>query len=233
VRRRVGKAIWVVLPVLCLVLSIAAAGPILSQTRGGTLRPGEGPLADADESAGNFRLEVSTDKQAYGNTEVLKLVLKLLNDSPIPLFVGPSVEAVSLAYQAAASPPDELYPGAAIGLATLTRLAIVPIGRRNDAGNAADARTTRLEWHSSVQWSLPLFGSPDVPGHSTRVLSATEIDLGRARLVEEDDSSTSKDPMMEPLLGPLEPGFYLLDCRVDGITGTAMVHAQHVVEIKL
>jgi hypothetical protein len=223
-RRRSGKAIVGVLAVSGLVLSIAAAGPILSQARD-TAQPASG------EPSSDFCIDVTTDRQAYGKQDVLSLTLKLLNNSATPVYVGPGIEAASLAYRSVTIASDELYAGVTIGSARLTRLGIIPIAEKGQIG-AAGTETAQLNWQGSVQWSLVLFGPAEVAGHATRVISVAQINLGCARLADPNSSWSPQDPMPEGLCRPLDPGFYLLDCRVDGIPGAGMIQAQHVIEIK-
>jgi hypothetical protein len=232
-RRQIGKAILGVLTVLCVALCVSMARPILSQTSGLPLPgSGDGSSVSSGEMGADFRLEATTDKEAYGSGEVLRLTLKLLNDSPEPVSIGPSLGAMSLAYWGEAVASDQLYPGAAIGMATLTRLGVIPVPRQTGVSSDANATTACFNWQSSVQWVLPLFGPSDVAGHSTRVVSMAEIDLGRARVAGLDTLSPPNDPIPEPLCQPLEPGFYLLDCHVDGIPGVGVIQAQQVIEVK-
>jgi hypothetical protein len=73
------------------------------------------------------------------------------------------------------------------------------------------------------QYPLSLYGSNVIPAHSTGIISVLEIAL--------DESSDPDGEDADPRL-PLEPGYYLLDCHINGIYETQTVRAQQIIEIR-
>jgi hypothetical protein len=217
------------------------------------------------------RVDVATNKNVYYNRDVLRLTVKLLNDSPDTVFIG--VCPLTLA-------PDEPAEGEVtdvdqgmldgtdvdvaviprrpkvIGYATLTRLGPSPVPLElpdpDATTNADEAPTVRIR---PKRFRLPLFGASTVPGHSTRIISLSNILIRgpllevvepepilesalaeeRPRDVVDEEPREPKDIDMIPAVGkhiPVRPGYYLLDCRIQKICGTRLAQAQKIVQIK-
>jgi hypothetical protein len=100
---------------------------------------------------------------------------------------------------------------------------------------------------ASIKYRLPLFGSPRVPAHSTRIISVANI-LIRCPLIEAeveleptaveavpDDVSNAEPIDIIPAVGryvAVRPGYYLLNCYIEKICGTKLAQAQKIVRIR-
>ena len=201
----------------------------------------------------DFRIEVETNGHIYHNRDVLRLAVKLLNNSPQTVFVG------ICPVEAAADEPaeaDQIEQGfldgidvdvaivpptpPVIGYATLTRLGPSPVPEPTLA--ADEKPPVQLE---PKKFRLPLFGSPSVPGHSTRIISVANILIAGPLLepalkpepkptaAAADEADTPIDII--PAVGkhvPLKPGYYLLECNLEKICGTGLAQAQKIIHIK-
>jgi len=129
-----------------------------------------------------------------------------------------------------------------IGYATLTRLGPSPVP--TPVPGAEEAATAEPK---PKKFRLPLFGSPRVPGHSTRIISVANIlilcppiepepDPGTFIAETESGDVTDPEPIdIIPAIGRYvapRPGYYLLDCRIEKICGTKLAQAQKIIRIR-
>jgi hypothetical protein len=205
------------------------------------------PLVSRD-----FRIDVETNRSVYLNRDVLRLSVKLLNDSVRPVFIGvcPIEPAVEPAEQAEI---EEIAQGFLddedvdvaimpciprfIGYATLTRLGPSPVPCPILSAEKEPAIVVKPR-----KFRLPLFGLPRVPGHSTRIISAANILISGPLLDVEGEPAGAENKADEPLeieiipaVGrcvPVRPGYYLLDCRIEKICGTPVAQAQKIIRIR-
>lgn len=205
------------------------------------------PLVSRD-----FRIDVETNRSVYLNRDILSLTVKLLNDSVRPVFIGvcPIEPVVEPAEQAEI---EEIAQGFLddkdvdvavmpciprfIGYATLTRLGPSPVPWPTLAAETEPAAALKPK-----KFRLPLFGSPRVPGHSTRIISTANILIWGPLLDVEAEPLPVEGKANEPLeieliaafgrCAPVRPGYYLLDCRIEKICGTQVAQAQKVIRIR-
>lgn len=226
-KTNVPRSILSILAVLALTMGLMAAGP--RGVMDGCVTSGayEGAGFGSTSSA-SFHIDVTADKKVYTNAETARLTVSLLNGSPFSVYVGigpdePTFEPVG---------PGDIEPmpvaGVPIGYVLLTPLGQGPIictqGIEPDGTVVSDCPQNR-------RYALPLLGSNQVLGHSTQVISALEIPLGGNPSCD-SDGRPGADPGESDLCLPLEPGWYLLDCHIDGIIGVPEARAQQVIEIR-
>jgi hypothetical protein len=208
------------------------------------------PLVSRD-----FRIDVETNRSVYLNRDVLRLSVKLLNDSVRPVFIGvcPIEPVIEPAEQAEIEEiaqgflDDEDVDVAVmpciprfIGHATLTRLGPSPVPCPILSAEEEPAIVVKPK-----KFRLPLFGSPRVTGHSTRIISAANILIRGPLLDVEAEAVPIAKKACEPAepleietipaVGrcvPVRPGYYLLDCRIEKICGTQVAQAQKVIRIR-
>jgi len=205
------------------------------------------PLVSRD-----FRIDVETNRSVYLNRDVLSLTVKLLNDSVRPVFIGvcPIKPVVEPAEQAEIEEiaqgflDDEDVDVAVmpciprfIGYATLRRLGPSPVPWPTLAAETEPAAAVKPK-----KFRLPLFGSPRVPGHSTRIISTANILIWGPLLDVEAEPLPVEGKANEPLeieliaafgrCAPVRPGYYLLDCRIEKICGTQVAQAQEIIRIR-
>lgn len=259
--------VWLLASVLCL--AAIAAEPADS------VEPVPSQADETDAIAPivlrDCRVTVATNKNVYHNGEVLRLAVKLLNDSPSTVFIGVcplTLEPDELAEGEVTELDQGILDGTdvdvaviprrprAIGYATLTRLGPSPVPLElpdpDATTNADEAPEVTMK---PKRFRLPLFGSPAVPGHSTRIISLANI-LIKGPLLEVVEPEPEPEPVLAeekprdvvdkepdepkeieiiPAVGkyvPLRPGYYLLDCRIHKICGTRLAQAQKIIRIK-
>lgn len=211
----------------------------------------------------DFRIAVQTNRNTYLNRDVLRLAVKLLNNSRYPAFIGicpiedisaeridanveaAEIEDVDQGYlddvdvDVAIMPPCPIV----IGYATLTRLGPSPVPCPVPGTDQEDPTVKP----APKKYRLPLFISPRVPGHSTRIISVANI-LIRCPLIEAeleleptpvevvpDDVSDAEPIDIIPAIGryvAVKPGYYLLNCYIERICGTKLAQAQKIVRIR-
>lgn len=221
----------------------------------------EGPVPVRPVLSKDFRIAVQTNGNTYLNRDVLRLAVRLLNNSRYPAFVGicpiedisaepidANVEAVEIEdvdqgyldgvdVDVAIMPPCRIV----IGYATLTRLGPSPVPCPVPATEQDDATAKPVP----KKFRLPLFGSPRVPAHSTRIISVANI-LVKCPLIEPEleptpvevvppDVSNAEPIDIIPAVGrcvAVKPGYYLLNCYIERICGTKLAQAQKIVRIR-
>ncbi len=205
--------------------------------------------------AKDFRINVETNKDVYHNRDVLKLAVKLLNNSPQPVFIGLCpIEAVPAEVNEGEIEDvfegvlDDLdvdvaiipYRPRIIGYATLTRLGPSPVPYL-----VPYAEEAPIVKSVPKKIRLPLFGSPRVPGHSTRIISTANILLAcplveveaEAIPLEAEPAEVVEAEEIEivPAITryiALRPGYYLLDCHIEKICDTRKAQAQKIIQIR-
>lgn len=217
--------------VLALAMALMAAPYRATNGRLVPDRPSEELLGGSTSWTG-FRIEATTDKEVYVREEVARLTVRLLNESPCRVYVGigPDEPTFSPPSPTGAEPVPVPVLGASIpiGYVTVTQLDQGPVictqGIRSDGTVVDTCPQIR-------QYSLPLFRSNQVLGHSTQVISKLEIPLGSGPWFE---GSARPETISggSTLCIPLAPGFYLLDCHIDGIHGVSEAQAQQIIEIR-
>ncbi len=200
--------------------------------------------------ARDFHINVESNKDVYRNRDVLKLAVKLINNSPQPVFIGLCpIEAVPAEVNEGEIEDvfegvlDDLdvdvaiipYRPRIIGYATLTRLGPSPVPYL-----VPYAEEAPIVKPVPKKIRLPLFGSPRVPSHSTRIISTANILLA-CPLVEAEAVPLETEPAeveeieIIPAIAryiALKPGYYLLDCHIEKICGTRKAQAQKIIQIR-
>ncbi|UCG56815.1 MAG: hypothetical protein JSU70_18355 [Phycisphaerales bacterium] len=162
------------------------------------------------------RVDVATNNNVYYNGDVLRLTVKLLNDSSDTVFIGvcpqtlgpeePVENEVTEVDQGMLDDTDvdvAVIPSQpkVIGVATLTRLGPSPVPFElpdpDATTNADEAPKVRIR---PKRFRLPLFGASAVPGHSTRIISLANI-LIRGPLLE----VVEPEPVPGPALAEERP----------------------------
>ncbi len=196
---------------------------------------------------GDFRVEVETNRDVYHNADVLRLTVKLLNDSPDPVILmqvedpipldtgGDEVVAASLDDDAVDIVIWPYWP-TAIGYARLTPLDFDSRIMMAQGGVAMP----------EIAYRLPLFGSSVVLAHSTRIISTANIYIGCPVPVPVDpvpvpepvDVEGSAQPDERPQIDgvgkyyAIRPGRYLLEVNIDKIANVGLAQAQKIVIIR-
>ena len=238
------------LALVTLVAIIFAQGAIAAKTVS-VKREGIIPVKPC--RARDFRVDVETNKDVYHNRDVLRLAVKLLNNSPQPVFIGLCpIKAVPVDVNEGEI--EDVFEGVldnldvdvaiipyrprVIGYATLTRLGPSPVPYLVPYAEEAPIGKPVLK-----KIRLPLFRSPRVPGHSTRIISSANILLAcplveaeaipleaePAEVVEAEEIETI--PAIARYIA-LRPGYYLLDCHIEKICGTRKAQAQKIIQIR-
>lgn len=256
--KSVGK-----LGVVILLATICACTTLAADARSESTRrlASEQPVSVRPALSKDFRIAVQTNRDTYLNRDVLRLAVRLLNNSRYPAFVGvcpiedisaepidANVEAVEiedvdqgyldgLDVDVAIMPPCRIV----IGYATLTRLGPSPVPCPVPGTEQEDAAAKPVP----KKFRLPLFGSARVPAHSTRIISVANI-LIKCPLIEPEpgptpvevvpaDVSNAEPIYIIPAVGryvALRPGYYLLNCYIERICGTKLAQAQKIVRIR-
>jgi len=251
------------LGVVMLLATICACNALAADAR--SERP-ERPVVTRPVLSRDFRIDVATNRNTYLHRDVLRLAVKLLNNSQCPAFVGicpveripvepvgadggeADIEDVDQGFldgvdvDVAIMPPCPIV----IGYATLIRLGPSPVpcpvpgaeeseGVENDETNKPKPRRFRL----------PLFSSPWVPGHSTRIISTANILMVCPPIEPEPEPTPVEvvpadvadgEPVdIIPAIGryvALKPGYYLLNCYIERLCGTKLAQAQKIVRIR-
>ena len=191
--------------------------------------------------AKDFHVEVDTNKDFYNNREVLKLTVKLLNNSSEELHISRRIRPMPA--DVADAEIKEVFEGTfdeiavdveimpkkhiVIGYARLIPLYPSPIASAEDA--VAPQRIYRL----------PLFGSTVIPAHSTRIISTANIFLTWPIItpaeIEPQSVPEGHEAELVPAVGRYivpRPGLYLLECNITRIWGTKQAQAQKIIRIR-
>ena len=248
--RTLGVAVLLATVFACNALT-ADAGPERTQRL-----VSEQPVSVCPVLSKDFRIDVQTNRNIYLHRDVLRLAVKLLNNSQSPAFVGicPAEPVPADAEEAEIEEVDQgLLDGVdvdvaimppcpiVIGYATLTRLGPSPVPCPVP-GTEEEDTTIKPE---PKKFRLPLFGSPSVPGHSTRIISVANI-LIACQSIEPEREPTPAEAVTAdvadaepidiiPAVGryvALKPGYYLLNCYIERICGTKLAQAQKIVQIR-
>lgn len=213
------------------------------------------PVPMARCNARDFRIEVDTNRNVYHGRSVLRLAVKLLNDSPAPAYVGLCpIKAVPT--DLPEGEIEDIFAGnldgkevdvaimprrpKVIGYATLTRLGPSPVPYHVPyTDQAPEVMPT------PIKYRLSLFGSPVVPSHSTRIISTANILIGLPILEAEAEPIPDSSELIEPVdPGQIEiipciarhivvrPGYYLLDCHITNICRNRTAQAQKIIQIR-
>lgn len=188
----------------------------------------------------DYRINVATNKNVYHHKDVLRLTLKLLNDSPKPTWVvrsnGPvspepldETEGVFEGVLDEENVDVEIRPERNI---LIGYVKLIPLGPRPEAAE-------ELPPHPAFR--LPLFGDAVIAGHSTRIISAANILIAHPPIVEPNEGEPEPAPNSDQPIQhvkavgryvALRPGYYLVDCRVNRIAGAEVSNAQKIIQIK-
>lgn len=200
---------------------------------------------------GDFRVNVTTDRDFYHNKDILRLTVELLNDSP---------NAVQIArYQV--EPAPVIDPTTAETLeAVVDGVAVDAVIRPYWPTVIGYARLVPLDFNSrlmmggtdalampEIAYVLPLFGSPAIAPHSTRIISTVNIWIGcpviepmepidpvQPILLETDGAAVEIERPTIDVAGKFYavwPGRYLLEVSIDRIWGVKFAQAQKIVRI--
>lgn len=225
--RRLVMEKKIVTPVILLLLVFA----------GGVIAQDTGVIVPAND----FRVNVRTNSNVYHNANVLSLTVELLNDSPGHIRLSPlegpvrNTDAIEVtggilddeAVDIAVRP---VCP-AIIGYARLTPMDFT-------------IYTMDASFAPEIAYPLPLFGSPVVNPHSTRIISTAKILIGcpvpvpvdaEPALSDVEKVSATADRPEIDVVGKyyaIRPGRYLLEVNINSIGGVKLAQAQKVVIIK-
>jgi len=193
----------------------------------------------------DFRVAVKTNSSVYHNKDILRLTVELLNDGAAPVQVERFEEPRPL------DPVEgELAEGVLdddavdlvirpwwptiIGYARLT-----PLDFRIRTLDAADGISA-----PEIAYRLPLFGSPVIRPHSTRIISTANIlimcptpepvDPAPAPADAENTVAVDQRPRIDGVgkYYAVRPGRYLLEVNIDRIAGTRIAQAQKIILIR-
>ncbi len=188
----------------------------------------------------DFRIDVRTTRTFYVDRDVLRITVELLNESDQELrivsdwidFEDPTDADLGRFFPAQvddgpvyAVVRPEVRP-IIIGVARLIPLNRPVLTATGDADLEAVIRR---------EYKLPLFGSPVIPPHSTRIISTINILLTALTDIDPQPLDASVEPG-----APVDisgrwfipwPGEYLLDCVVDSLNGAKTAQAQKILRI--
>ena len=253
------------LGVVILLATICACTALAADARAErTERPvSEQPVSVRPALSRDFRVDVQTNGNTYLNRDILRLAVRLLNNSRYPAFIGicpiEDISAESIDANVEAAEIEDVDQGyldgvdvdvavmppcpIVIGYATLTRLGPSPVPCPVPGTQEEDPTTKP----APKKFRLPLFSSPRVPGHSTRIISVANI-LIKCPLIEAelelepipveavpDDVSNAEPIDIIPAVGryvAVRPGYYLLNCYIERICGTKLAQAQKIIRIR-
>ncbi len=257
--RKLGVVI--LLATICACNALAAdAGPERME------RPvSEQPVSVRPALSRDFRVDVQINRNTYLNRDILRLAVRLLNNSRYPAFIGicpieripvepvgadgveAEIEDVDQGFLDGVDVDVAIMPRRpiVIGYATLTRLGPSPVPCPVP-GVEVEEEAPEVK-PTPRKFRLPLFGSPWVPGHSTRIISTANI-LIKCPLIEAeleveptpveavpDDVSNAEPIDIIPAVGryvAVRPGYYLLNCYIERICGTKLSQAQKIIRIR-
>jgi len=237
--------------VLLVVISVGLTASLAAGQVVGPIQPTSTVRVDSNSApiSRDFRIDVETNREIFHNGDVLCLTVKLLNDDFKAVFIEQPNQLVNPTRQNAVS---EIVGGVlngqdvnvaiipnrpiVIGFATLTRLGPSPMPE------VVPGSTVLPPEPNTEVFRLPLFGRAVVPPHSTRIISAANILIRFPELPEpnfpvpgiEQETAGIEEIDIIPAVGDravVTPGYYLLDCRITKIVGTAFVQAQKIVRI--
>lgn len=202
----------------------------------------------------DFRIDVETNKDVYHNRDVLRLSVKLLNNSPKGTYVVRTLNPMPAELEdseivdvcegildcvdvdVAIMPWRPII----IGYATLTRLGPSPVPYPVPL-----AEETEIVKPKPIKFLLPLFGPARIPGHSTRIISTANILIRCPFLIEAVEAEPLEaEPAELAEAEPIEiipaiaccrilrPGYYLLDCHINKIAGAKAARAQKIIQIR-
>ena len=222
--KKVERTLLGILPVLGLAIGLFAAAPG-RPAMGNATWAELGAEAPADAP---FRVEATTDQQVYHSAETLRLTVKLLNEGPFSVYVGIGPDEPTFDPPRPDDPDSMPMPSIPIGYVTLTELDQEPV-----------ICTATIEPDGTVtsscpqvrQYNLFLQGSAQVSGHSTQIISTLEIPLDADPAIDPDERPGANPDDPSPGI-PLPSGYYLLDCHINEIYGTAAARAQRIIEIR-
>ncbi len=227
---------------LTIVVALGAAGTGFAQENAANQSSQPQRLGLSDD----YHIAVRTNRPVYHHKEVLKLSVHLVND-------GDGKVIMDIPRQ----PEDSNYNGVEeicqgwlenedvdvavmpkrhniIGYAVLRRLGPSP-----DPQAIPGHEESVPEGPIRQRFALPLFGSPRILSHSSRIISVANIALELAQPQDESpqdvqtqtaDETVELIPAVEKCI-VLKPGYYLLSCRIHTIKGSGVVEAQKIIHI--
>jgi len=171
----------------------------------------------------DFRIEATTDKEVYHDTQTVRLTVKLLNEGSFAVYVGIGPDEPTFTEPTPDDPSQMPLSSLTTGYAILTPLdqppTICTATVRPDGTVESSCPQVR-------RYPLSLYSSNEVPGHSTRIISVLAIPLGNSPCFDTD----LEDETLCDL--PLEPEYYLLDCHIDGVWETEATQAQQIIQVR-
>lgn len=211
-KTKVGHTTLAILGTVALVIGIiamASSRPVMGD-----------PALFGSRSETAFRIEATTDKELYHDTQNVRLTVRLLNEGSFTVYVGIGPDEPTFTEPTLDDPSQMPLSSLTIGYAILTPLdqppTICTATVRPDGTVESSCPQTR-------RYPLSLYNSNEVPGHSTRIISVLEIPLG----VNTDPEDETNGDLL-----PMEPGDYLLDCHIDGLWETGATQAQQIIQIR-
>jgi hypothetical protein len=188
----------------------------------------------------DFRIDVRTSRTVYVDRDVLRITVELFNESDQEIKIisdwvdleDPTDADVGRFFPAQID-DEPVYAvvrpevrRVIIGVARLIPLNRPVLTTTNDAD---------IETLVRREYKLPLFGSPIIPPHSTRIISTMNILLTALTDIDPQPLDASVEPG-----SPVDicgrwfipwPGEYLLDCVVNTLSGTKTTQAQKIIRI--
>jgi hypothetical protein len=189
----------------------------------------------------DFRVNVETNRDVYHNRDVLRLTVELLNDSPSQIRIMQFEEPVPLD-PVRGEISDGVLDDDAVDVVVRPYYPTI-IGYARLIPLDYDIRTMIADGFApEIPFRLPLFGSPVVQPHSTRIISTANILIGCAVIAEPVDVRTDAEKAVfegerveVDSVGKywaVGPGRYLLEVNIDKIGGVKIAQAQKIVLIK-
>lgn len=189
----------------------------------------------------DFRVNVKTNSGVYHNANVLSLTVELLNDSPGHIKLSPIEEPVR--NTDAVEITDGVLDDEAVDIAVRPICPAI-IGYARLTPMDFTIYTLNGGFAPEIAYPLPLFRSPVVNPHSTRIISTARILIGCPVPVPADIEPVASD--VEKVSASVErpeidvvgkyyaprPGRYLLEVNINTIGGVKLAQAQKVVIIK-
>lgn len=189
----------------------------------------------------DFRVNVETNRDVYHNRDVLRLTVELLNDGPSQIRIMQLEEPVPLD-PVRGEISDGVLDDDAVDVVVRPYYPTI-IGYARLIPLDYDIRTMTADGFApEIPFRLPLFGSPVVQGHSTRIISTANILIGCAVIEAPVDTRTDAEKVaVEGARAEVDsvgkywavgPGRYLLEVNIDKIGGVKVAQAQKIVLIK-
>ena len=204
--------------VLITMIALAIGRPAM----GGPVTPGSGTEKPVDPVVQTvFRVEATTDKTIYSETDTVRLAVRLLNNGSLSVFAGIGPDEPTFTVD---KPESDGIPESALTIGCVIVKSLDDPNGICTATVGPDGTIIDQTCSSGRQYSLPLFGMNEVPGHSTGIISWLEIPVGGRSDADADDDGAD--------VIPLEPGLYLIDCYIHGLYKTPMARAQQIIEIR-